>query len=399
MAASLPSERRRRKLHPFVVRVAVMTALAFAVLAAVQLAFLAACNELYRLDAVTGSDEDILFGSAFGQMDFGYKLRRARAVRPDILVLGSSRSNQFRAAMMPGVRFYNASGAAQSLEQAQRFVEALSVTHRPRLVLLTVDVWWFRPRPDREGKLASAEQIDDFSYRNMIANSIMFAGDPKFLKSVVTEHLERDRDAIGGRRPIGYRAARYADGYRPDGSHQYGRILQDEDPYYHLDGYGHADGFRYFQRVLRDHVGRFAYTGPLDPKPSHQLRQFVALNRRNQTETILVLPPMAAKIYEFARGLDDQRRYFGAVEAEMARLGRELGVEVYNFHDLAGLGVPDTQTIDGIHADEFAYLTLTHRILHEGKALRDLVDPNAVDRLLQQMRDPATRLNMHVLVR
>ena len=388
---------RRLDLHPFLRRVAFAAVAAFAMLTMAAGAFFAASNEFFRFGTVIELREDILWGSAFAQMEFSYKLGRAQILKPEILVLGSSRSNQFRAEMMPGASFYNAAGAAQSAEHGLEFLSQLYRVHRPKLVVMTIDVWWFRSRQERARR--TADEFEEFSYRKVIANAAEQAVNPKFLKSLIFEPMVRDADRIGGRRPVGYRAARYSEGYRPDGSHQYGIHLLDLDRYFHLQGYGVQDDFRYFTAQLSGHRGRFSYTGAVNPQTSGLLRKIVEMNKRNGVATIFVLPPMAGKVYAFARSVEGQRRYFSLVENEVQRLGGELNVEVHNLHDLAKLGVPDTQTIDGIHADEIGYLAVTSRILRDGASLSKFVDRGAFDRLESRMRDPANRPNFHLVAR
>ena len=343
-------------MHPFLARSALATAAAMLALASLATALLARSNELYSFEAVVASEDDILWGPAFSQMDFAYKRERARWVRPEVLVLGSSRANQFRAAMMPGARFYSAAGAAHSFEEAEQFLAALYETHRPGLVILVIDPWWFKA-------------------------------------------AENETAPVGVPREFGYRAAKMGTGYRPDGSVQYGGFLLGTDPYYDLDRYGFRNGFTYYGRAIREETGRFGYAGPLSARALVALDRVLSLNRKWDVDTILLLPPLAHALYRAVVETPSQRDYFDRFEAALAARADAAGVELFVLHDLAVLGIEDAHTIDGVHGDELAYLALTDRMAEDGATLARHIDRAALAVLLARMRDPANRIGPHRIAR
>jgi hypothetical protein len=328
-------------------------------------------------------------------MEFPYKLQRALALRPEILTLGSSRANQFRGEMFPGATFYNAAGASHSFEHALAFLTRLFAEHRPRLVILTIDPWWFRHVTAVDPDAAMAANLIEFSYRRMVANAITRATDPKFLLDLIRDPASSAADPLAGRIPVGYRAARSGDGYRPDGSVQYGGILRGTDPYYHIDGLGWQRGFAYFERQIRDQLGRFSYTGPISSSGVETLRRILELCREQDVAVLLVLPPLAHHLYRVIQDTRTQRDYFARVEEAVAATATPAMVEVHNFHDLGSLGVSDRQTIDGVHGDEIAYLALVAQLALRGGTLRRFVDVDGVAALRARMQDPANRLDLH----
>ena len=119
------------KLVLFVAPIAVYVALT----AAIPL-YAGEFSAVDEVAARQSAGEAILYGPAY--RDNYYVFKRASTIhrRPDVLVLGSSRSMQFRAGLFgPNERFYNAGGAAQSIFEARRFVMDLPADSLPRVLM------------------------------------------------------------------------------------------------------------------------------------------------------------------------------------------------------------------------------------------------------------------------
>lgn len=101
-----------------------------------------------NLDAVVerqASDQFCLFGSGIEQDNYTYKLALYDKIRPDTVVLGSSRVMQIRGGYFLG-SFVNLGGAAGSTVALAKFVnEMLETGHTPKLAIVGLDFWWFNP--------------------------------------------------------------------------------------------------------------------------------------------------------------------------------------------------------------------------------------------------------------
>lgn len=393
----------RRRAHPFLVHSTAAALAALVVVFGALLGLLAASNELHSFAAVTETEEDLLWGPAFGQFNAAYKLARARYLEPDVLVLGSSRVTQFRDVMTPGARFYTAGGAAGSFGEAHAFLRALYRWHRPGVVMLGIDAWWFAPERGGGGCEVEGGPCLRHTLRQLLGNALAKGTDPKFLGTLFASHLSGDfrfgADPAAGRKPIGFRASLRGDGYRPDGSYQYGALLIGRDPYYDLQRFGYANGFAYFLSSVHRHRGRFQYTGKLAPGALDVLRRILALNHANGVNTILFLPPFASAIYQALRADARQAAYIQGVEDAVEKAAVAAGVEFFNFHDLAWLVPDDEHTKDGIHADEIGYLVLTDRIAREGRILRQYVDITALAALTERVVHNGDHLDRGRIVR
>ena len=81
------------------------------------------CGELEAIDVrfvvkmQHAKDSLVLYGPAYSDCTKLYKLEGAKAAKAGVLVLGTSRSMQFRSAMFSSnVRFYNAGGGLRELD-------------------------------------------------------------------------------------------------------------------------------------------------------------------------------------------------------------------------------------------------------------------------------------------
>ena len=153
---------------------------------AILIVFLAATNELFVFshDNIE-TDEDLLWGAAFGQSHDAYKLARVRYTKPDLMILGSSRMTQFRDVMAPGARFYNAGQVSDAFSTTFRFLTNLYQYHKPKVVILGIDPWWFDP--DRQDdcvvdKSVCFRQID-FDYRGLVTAAVAEGLKPRIIRS------------------------------------------------------------------------------------------------------------------------------------------------------------------------------------------------------------------------
>jgi hypothetical protein len=79
-----------------------------------------------------------------GRSYLRYKLARALLIKPDVLVLGSSRANTFHGDLLRPYKFYNAGLTTWTLEQDQRFLELLTASgYKPKVIIINFDYWMF----------------------------------------------------------------------------------------------------------------------------------------------------------------------------------------------------------------------------------------------------------------
>jgi hypothetical protein len=369
--------RRRPPAHPFLRRLAAATGAGLVLMAVAVAGFLAAAREaeVFSDRSVLAGDE-VLWGPAFAQQAPAYKLRRTVHLKPELLVVGSSRVTQFRDAMAPGVRFYNAALGASSLPQLLDFAESLYPRFRPKAVLVGLDPWWFSPhRGMRSGDLWRFDYLD-------VVSAVLHDGLRwQVIRPLLAGAANGAADPLGGRRPVGYLAAVHANGFRADGSFQYGSIILGRDPLQDLSAAGFRNGFAYYRNSVRNASGRFGYTGPVGGNRLDDLRRFLALSRANGVEVVLTFQPVAAAVWREIEATPAQRAWFAELTAAARRVAEEAGVELFAFHDLAELGVSDAHTIDDIHVDEVATVAVMDELARRSAVLGRLLGAEGKARL------------------
>jgi len=319
-----------------------------------------------------------LYGRGLFSQQFGlYKQRSIARRQPRILVLGSSRVQQFRRAMFRPLDagFYNAGGMIQNLGDLEQLAESIEAggLAAPRAVLIGIDPWWLaaRDRPIPEGWSATNDAHDA-----VLRPAAHLA---------VARNLVRGRGwswqalVAGARGPSPYyqqpaigAAALRGQGFREDGSYQY-------DPSMLL---AFIDRPVYHDREQPPVTERIARTShqftPADGVASARLEHLVTSLGRLRAQGIEVyalLPPFSTPA---AAALDRSpalgawwRAYHRALPQRLAA----VGVDGLDAGTPAEHGLGDVSMIDGFHPSE----------VFAGHLLRDLVRALPADRLLAQI--------------
>src|SRR3954471_10992001 len=89
---------------------------------------------LRQVAAMQSGDIPVLYGRAYKDNYFTYKLVATEMRTPEVLVLGSSRTNQFRSKFFnkKSAAFYSASQAVQSIYETRQFLESLDKNKLPK---------------------------------------------------------------------------------------------------------------------------------------------------------------------------------------------------------------------------------------------------------------------------
>src|SRR5438552_8112008 len=100
---------------------------------------------LRQIAAAQAEQTPLLYGRAYRDNLFAYKLIATQFRKPEVLVLGSSRVQQFRSLLFNknGTAFYNAGRATQSIYETRQFLEALDPSTLPKVLILGLDQPWF----------------------------------------------------------------------------------------------------------------------------------------------------------------------------------------------------------------------------------------------------------------
>jgi len=311
--------------------------------------------------------ENVIFGSALFFRPVPYKIALYGLRRPDVAIVGSSRAIEFvgRGFSRPMTNL----GSMRDLGQIRQLLESMLSVHRPKLILLTVDFWWFNGarsvdtvgvQPDGDARLSLLQLLKPFVW---IAQGKIGLGD--FLAGALSPWY----------RPAGIGVAASFDhvGYDPDGAYDYGGELtgkrRHRDPRF-------ATTLAHIEEASAHN--KFNVHTAMDEAQWSSLVDIVHLVRASGAELILVLPPVSKTVA-------DRLAAGGApnlLTLMNARLPA-LGVPVFDFHDPTAIGSSECEFIDGFHGGRVTYLRMLDAIARSGRtSLGNFVDLETIDRLI-----------------
>lgn len=311
--------------------------------------------------------EDVLFGSALFFRPVPYKLALYRLRKPDVAIVGSSRAIEFirRGFTTSMVNL----GSMRDMAQIRSLLQSMFSVHRPKLVILTIDFWWFNSarteeavdlQPDTVGQLSLVQLMQPFRW---IADGKIGAGD------LLAGALAPDFKPPG----IGVAASYDHAGYDRDGAYDYGDDLRGKRV--------HND--RHFARTLR-RIGeshehnKFNVRTPLDPKHWEELVEIVRMIESQGSELILIVPPVSKTVAD-ALSANGAPILLNQLNARLAT----IGTPAFNFHDPTQLGSGECEFIDGFHGGRVTHLRMLQAIVRSGRTgLGDVVDLAEIERLI-----------------
>ncbi len=195
--------------------------------------------------------------SEFGKQNEAlYKFEIYRAVKPDIIALGSSRVLEMNQRQF-NKPFVNLGRVLTDIKRGQSAVEQLLAIHKPKFMLIGLDQYWFNPNWDEAGvakvKLTPSDPNDPRAILRLIS-------------LLVKESLwQVGRKALwnGPECHLGLSAKRYLAGYAADGYRYYGELLttgqRAEDANFAMSLGRIRDGNRRFEKSPVISPAQFAY--------------------------------------------------------------------------------------------------------------------------------------------
>ncbi len=303
-----------------------------------------------------------LYGSALFEDDTQYKLELVRARRPEILALGSSRALQFRSEFFR-TSFANAGRGMNAIDHGAGFIDEMLKFHRPRTVILTVDLWWFNEA--RQYKDERSRDLD--STFQMNSRFWGFVDDRKITKlQTLQAYLGDLSNPISGRQSIGIAALARGRGYRPDGSRDYG------DRYFGLDA--GFDDVRFATTIKRAENGStlLSHGETLNRDRLTALENLLQKLRAHNISVIVILPPFAGRLLDYLNA-SGKFRYMDQARQAL----RQLNVPVFDFTDPRALKASDCEFADALHAGDIVYQRMLVEIASTG-LLRDDIDVQAI---------------------
>lgn len=316
-----------------------------------------------------------IFGSGVSQDFVDYKLRLYEAVKPEIVVVGSSRVMQFRGTAFRRP-FVNVGGTAGNLSVLRSTIDAMLKIHRPQAVIIGLDFWWFSenwqkdpfvPEPPTSGSYVYDLETLKAPWKWLLEGKIGW----KEFFAPLTGGFREDR--------FGIMAQKSDDGFASDGSWHYtADVTGQQRPF----DYQFGDTLK----QVRYGIKAFAPAPRLSEAHLDAFAEIYCRLKSRGIQTFVFIAPLSATVLDAMR--ERQAAYphlFSLYTALMER-----GIDVMDFTDPRKFGSSDCEFVDGFHGGEVTYARILRDLVDRYHALVTYVDVERVNRVLKEWKGHAT---------
>jgi hypothetical protein len=314
-----------------------------------------------------------IYGTALNQNTFAYKMDLVRHTKPKIIVLGSSRVLELREEFF-NTSFVNCGLAMNDLKEGKVFLTELFRHHKPEVVILGLDFWWFSDMFRQRTNFRYHENTGTDLTLDKLIKPYTFLATSKISPSDYLRILlfRNDKNHVTNYNNLGLKAIMQSEGFRKDGSYLYASTLA---------GFGPEDkriiGFR--ERL--DPKRRFEFGSDLSKTRLNTLTQILNMCISNNVVPVIIIPPVSTMIYK--RMLSQPQKY--EYVFKFREYLRSLPFENYDFHDITKTGATDCECIDGFHIGDVTYQRILLNILKQnpGSAISTYVNTNLIERMVR----------------
>lgn len=343
--------------------------LPFLLILAAPAAVLLASGELTSVERIialqSNAQGPILFGRAYSDPTPRYKLQSVLQRNPQVLVLGTSRVLAIRSTFFrKGVAFFNAGNGITRLGHLRLFLQRLPPESTPQVIVLGVDQYFLNGNfdglvaDDMESLWSSDRSADDIMISSWLDIYRDYAQGKFSLNQLIAPTSEYR---------IGVNARVHVNAFRNDGSYHWGQYVSDPTNPNNPD--------HNFQNTL-DRIARgdrrFQYAEHVSEANLVELDLFLAECKKRGIYVTAFLPPFAHAVYERMRSMSREYGYLRELPSRLRPVFAKYGYRISDFSDLATLGAPDVETIDGFHGSEKAYARLFVHLIEADPVLARL---------------------------
>ena len=340
---------------------------------------------LRQVAMMQASVTPLLYGRAYRDNYFAYKLIASQVRKPTVLVLGSSRVMQLRSGFFNRAprEFYNGGGSIQKTEEITEFLSHLNETELPKILILGLDQPWFNSKTssgfsrrrsleqlDEEKKLTFARAMNStrFVFKDILSSKIPF--------SALIVHT----DPFSNTYAIGMNAIVRGWGFRNDGSYQYGdRALHPGSVAERL-----AEGFDHLAKD-QDHLAR---GDTVDDTQISAVEAVLQLCRAHGIKVFAFSPPYAPAIVDKMRA-EGRHQYLPLLSQRLTELFRKYDSVYIDAFDPRSVGATDDDMWDAYHASEFIMLSIYRQLFaRDTSTLALYSDVEFLDQLISKHRNP-----------
>jgi hypothetical protein len=322
-------------------------------LAFLSLLFLWRLHEFASYESIVDYQlsQNAIYGPGTNVDYFEYKLEMIRRVRPQTVVLGSSRALGFQAGYF-NTSFVNAALGMRSLEEGRIFVDEMLRTHKPERIILEVDFWWFNtatsPSPVIYRKLNKREITTD---KLLTPYRLISDGKLSGRQFLALSLFGYRKNGLTNYTNTGIMGLISSNGIRADGSMLYGEFA--------LAGRSDLDPqFKSTLSLIKKGTGNYEYGTHIAPERYAMFDSILSRLRENRIEVYLIMPPVAPKVFD---QMESEPAHYAYIRDLRAYL-RHRGVPFFDFHNAKSIPASNCEFIDGYHSGDVTYLKMMMRM-------------------------------------
>ncbi len=323
--------------------------LPFVLLLAFPLFVMIVTGELLPISTVISLSDgspDFRYGPAYSNADRYYKISEVRRRKPEVLALGTSRVMQIRSEFFSQPQqFYNAGGGLTRLEHFRVFLQQAGYT--PRILIVSMDQNFFN------------DNWKAVKYENYAAR--LAADDRAGLGTLLVGWRWVYRDYLNGKfrlsdlrafpHRIGVSACAQRNGFRADGSYDYGTKVSDNLAFRLQEAFDRIEA-----RTLLFEKG-----DQVSEERVSELKRLLEYCYSHNIKVVGFLPPYAHAVYKKMQEVGDYH-YLSQIADRLQPLFDQYDFTFADFSDLAWLGADDSEVIDGFHGNDRAYRRILSKL-------------------------------------
>ncbi len=332
--------------------------------------FLRNCGEFLSTKQIFESQNKVgefnIYGSSIFNDISELKLYSYKYKKPKIISFGSSRVLQFREQFF-SKSFYNMGYTATSIHEALNATAAMLTAHRPQVVLLGIDFWWFNENFQKSDAydLCSQRAVNKIDPAHLLL-PFKWIKDEKI---TISDYMRLF--TLSKTHHIGVGGKLRKSGISADGSCYYTDLVTG-----HSNNFGDVS-FKETADSVAKGTGRFTHGTSFSEIHFQKFLDLLEIFQKNNVKVILFFPPLAPEINKL------MKQYDYSYIAELRGKLKKNDVKVYDFTDPNQLlSTNDGEFIDGFHGGDVIYARMLNYIVSREASLKNYVSKDYLEKVI-----------------
>ena len=313
----------------------------------------------------------VLYG--YGNLTKAYKLALISEKKPDVIAIGTSRMMEFRSEFFTTSTHFVNAGGMDNASDLLAFIQRLPKDSPLRTVIVGVDPRYLERNDAPSGSMDSSSLLDRVSrffsmdWRSVYAD---YAAHKFTLAELWRAHAASPN--------IGMTALVKQRGFRADGSHDYGPIVEDQsrlDALHALEEHDATEirttgrGSEYETEISTEHLA--------------QITAFLDECRARGIAVVGILPPAPATIRDALMSLTDARgEVYRRLPTTLSAAFTDHGATFYDLSSLQTVGANEDEMLDVQHTTEKGTLRMLSYLAEHDPSIAPRVSTSTIATLL-----------------